>query len=387
VSSERRLIVVVGAVVFADTLLYAVLAPILPELTHTLHLSKSSAGLLIAAYPIGALVGSIPGGLLVVRIGPRVTVLTGLALLTLSSVAFGWLHPLVGLDTARFVEGIGGACSWAGGLVWIVSSTPASRRGSLIGQATAAAIVGSLCGPVLGTVASAISRPAAFTAFALLVGLLIARTLTLPTPAPQNASTRGLGKALADPAVRIAAWLVVLPAMASGVINVLGPLRLHRLGAGAVAIGACFLAASGASVIISPLAGSVSDRRGRLLPLSLGLTGATVVLPCFTLPRTAFVLALVIVLTAATLGLFWTPAMAMLADNAQKHNLHQGLAAALMTVAWSGGQILGSGAGGAVAKSVGDAVPMLTSAGLCALTLLTVHRVIRARGLSTSPPS
>ncbi|HET9721195.1 MAG TPA: MFS transporter, partial [Solirubrobacteraceae bacterium] len=198
---ERRLLVVVGAVVFADTLLYAVLAPLLPELTHSLHLSKSSAGLLTAAYPIGTLLGSIPGGLLVVRIGSRATVLAGLALLALSSVAFGWLHPLVALDVARLIEGVGGACSWAGGLAWIVSSAPTARRGALIGQAIGAAVVGSLFGPVLGTVASATSRPLAFTAFAVLVGLLVAWTLTLPRPEREDATIGGLIRALADPAV------------------------------------------------------------------------------------------------------------------------------------------------------------------------------------------
>jgi MFS family permease len=387
VRSESRLRVVVGAVVFADTLLYAVLAPLLPELSHTLHLSKSSAGLLTAAYPIGTLLGSIPGGLLVIRIGPRLTVLAGLVLLALSSVAFGWLHPLAALDAARFVEGVGGACSWAGGLAWIVSSAPPTRRGVLIGQAIGAAVVGSLFGPVLGTVASATGRPAAFTAFALLVGVLVGWTLTLPTPGREETSIGGLVKALADPAVAIAAWLVVLPAMASGMINVLGPLRLHRMGAGAVVIGACYLVAAGIEAIISPLAGSVSDRRGRLVPLRVGLTGATVVLACFTLPSTAFVLALVIVLSAATLGMFWTPAMAMLADSAQTHDLHQGLAAALMNLTWAGGQIIGSWAGGAVAKSAGDGLPMLTSAGLCGLTLLAVRRMVRVRGLGTASPS
>jgi MFS family permease len=385
--SETRLVLVVGAVVFADTLLYAVLAPILPQLTHELHLSKSSAGLLTAAYPIGTLVGSLPGGLLVMRIGPRATVLAGLALMALSSVAFGWLDSLVALDAARVVEGLGGACSWAGGLAWIVSAAPVSRRGALIGQAIGAAVFGSLFGPVLGTVASATGRPAAFTAFALLAALLVVWTAGLPAPERDEASLGGLFGALTDPAVLVAAWLVVLPAMASGAINVLGPLRLHRLGAGAVVIGACYLVAAGIETVISPLAGSVSDRRGRLLPLRAGLLAATVVLACFTLPRSVAVLALVIVLSAATLGMFWTPAMAMLTDAAQKHELHQGLAAALMNLAWAGGQILGSWAGGSVAKVAGDGVPMLTAAGLCALTFLTVRRLVRVRGLGTASPS
>lgn len=368
-ASSGRLVLLVSVVVFADTLLYAVLAPLLPELAHSLRLSKLSAGLLTASYPIGTLVGSIPGGLLVVRIGPRATVIGGLALMMVSSVAFGWLHPIGALDAARFIEGIGGACSWAGGLAWIVVSTPAAQRGSLIGKALGAAVAGALFGPVLGTIATAIGRPAAFTAFAAVVALLIRRALALPAPEPAGQPGGRLRQAIRRPGVTAAAWLVALPALASGTINVLGPLRLHRFGASALAVGAAFLVAAGVEAALAPAIGALSDRRGRLVPLRAGLIVAGVLLLCFTLPRGVALLALLIVAITAALGLFWAPAMAMLSDAAQEHQLHQGLAAALMNLAWAGGQIFGSGAGGALAKAAGDELPVALAAGLCALTL------------------
>src|SRR5690349_17127705 len=43
---ERRLVLVVGAVVFVDTMFYAAIAPVLPGLAKELHLSKLSAGAL-----------------------------------------------------------------------------------------------------------------------------------------------------------------------------------------------------------------------------------------------------------------------------------------------------------------------------------------------------
>ncbi len=36
----ERLVLVVGAAVFIDTMFYAVIAPLLPALSHQLHLSK-----------------------------------------------------------------------------------------------------------------------------------------------------------------------------------------------------------------------------------------------------------------------------------------------------------------------------------------------------------
>ena len=98
-----RLVVVIGAVVFVDTMFYAAIAPLLPTLTRELSLSKLSAGVLTASYPLGTLVGSLPGGLLAARVGPRFTVCSGLALLALSTLAFGFLHNIVLLDIARFI--------------------------------------------------------------------------------------------------------------------------------------------------------------------------------------------------------------------------------------------------------------------------------------------
>jgi FSR family fosmidomycin resistance protein-like MFS transporter len=173
-------------------------------------------------------------------------------------------------------------------------------------------------------------------------------------------------------------WLVALPAVAAGMLNVLGPLRLHRLGASAAAIGATFLTAAAIEAAISPAIGRLSDRRGRMVPLRFGLAAAAAVLACVAIPGDPLLLAALVVASAAALGAFWAPAMAMLADAAERLNLDQGLAAALMNLAWAGGQIIGSGAGGGIAKVSGDALPLTTAAGLCAATLLALSLLSRS---------
>ncbi len=370
---RRRLVLLIGAVVFVDTMFYAAIAPLLPGLAHQLHLSKLSAGVMTAAYPVGTFFGSLPGGMLTVRIGPKRTVYAGLGLLALSTLAFGWLHNAPALDLARLVEGIGGACSWAGALAWVVAESPPTGRGRAMGGTIGAAIGGALFGPVLGTLASAVGRGPAFSGVVVLAVILIDQARRVPlVHLPSAQRLRDIGTTLAGTGALRAAWLVVLPSLASGVLNVLGPLRLHRLGASAVIIGAIYLASSALEAVLSPVAGRLSDRRGRLAPLRGGLLGTAVGLVCFTLPDTVLLLAVVLVATACMLAAFWAPAMAMLSEAAEVGGLEQGFAAALVNMAWAAGQTLGALAGGAVAKSAGDAVPMGVAAGLAVVTLLFV---------------
>jgi MFS family permease len=369
-ADERRLVFVISAVMFLDTLLYAAIAPLLPGLAHELRLSKLSAGVMTASYPIGMLIGSLPGGVLAARAGPRFALCTGLTLLAASTIAFGFLNNAAALDVARFVEGLGGACSWAGGLAWLAAETPIERRGAMMGRAVGAGVGGALFGPVVGTVATAIGRPAAFGAVAVAAGLLIAATRRLVSH--HVASEQGLGAMVAvlrQPRVALAMWLMALPAIAAGMTAVLGPLRLHRFGAPAAAIGATFIIAAAIEAMIAPVVGSLSDRRGRLTPLRYGLAVETVALCSFTLPDGAALLAVVIIVISGVMGAFWAPSMAMLADAAERHELDQGLAAALMNLAWAAGEVVGSVGGGALSKSAGDGLPMAIAAALCAATL------------------
>ena len=367
----RLLFIVAGAIVFVDTMFYAAVVPLLPTLTTELHLTKASAGVLTAGYAVGTLVGSIPGGILAERAGPRMTLYVGLALMGASSLAFGLLDNIAALDAARFIQGVGGACTWSGSLAWLVAEVPPARRGAAIGGALAAGIGGALFGPVIGTLAHELGRAPVFSAVVLVALALALAVQLLPAPPPTGRETHRtpLHRQLAHPAIALGMWLVALPALASGAINVLAPLQLSALGASAVGIGATFLVAAAVEAVMSPLVGRVSDRRGRLYPLRIGLGSAAIALAFFTVPQTALLLAVVILLETVALGTFWAPAMAMLSDAADAQGMSQGYAMALINLAWASGQIVGAGGGGALAKAAGDAFPFALSAALCAATL------------------
>ena len=384
--SQRRLLLVIGAVVFVDLMFYAAIAPLLPRLAHDLHLSKLSAGVMTAGYPAGTLIGSLPGGILAVRAGPRRTVMAGLLLLAVSTLAFGFLRTAPLLDLARFCEGFGSAFAWSGGLAWIVTESPPERRGSAIGNVLGTAVGGALFGPVIGTIAGGVGRGATFSGAFVVALLLFDQTRRLPLL--HNSSGQGLrslGRALRDRGLWVKMWLVLLPAIAAGAVTVLGPLRLHRFGAGTAVIGAVFLIGAAVEALLSPLVGRFSDRRSRMLPVRIGLVATVVPLVCFTLPRAVLPLAVVLVGLDCALGVFWAPAMTMLSDAAEARELDQGLAAALINLAWAAGIIIGSSGGGGIAKWSGDAIPMVLTAALCALTFASLAVRRRAPAAERRP--
>jgi MFS family permease len=267
----RRLLTICGATILVDTAFYAVIAPLLPRYADELGLSKAEAGILTAAYGVGTLLGALPAGALAARIGARATVVLGLGLLGGASVVFGLAGDVLVLDAARFVQGLGGACTWAGTLAWVAEAAPPGRRGEMIGIVLGAAIGGALLGPVLGAVAEASAPELVFGGVAAVaVGLAVA---ALATPASRPAPAQPLAevaRALGRRPVLAASWLVALPAAGFSMLGVLGPLRLDDLGAGGTAIGATFLVAAAVEAAVNPVVGRLSDRRGRLLPIRAG---------------------------------------------------------------------------------------------------------------------
>jgi MFS family permease len=170
----RKLLLLVSAVVLVDTSFYAAITPLLPDLTEEFGLSKTGAGILAAAYPVGTFVGGLPGGMLAARVGVKPTVLLGLALMVLSSVAVAFAASILVLDIARFVQGVGGAASWAGAMAWLAGAAPREKRGQMIGSAMAAAIAGALLGPVIGVAADLAGFELVFCFIALIgVGLMV----------------------------------------------------------------------------------------------------------------------------------------------------------------------------------------------------------------------
>lgn len=382
----RRLLLLVCAVVWVDTMLYAALTPLLPHFAHTLHLSKAGAGALVGADAAGALVGGLPGGAAAARLGARRAVLGGLALMALASLGFAFAHGFWPLATARFFQGCASGFTWAGAFAWLLAAAPRDRRGTLIGTALGAAVFGALFGPVVGAVAALIGRATVFTALAGLAVVLGAWAMRLEPIPPESPSLSAWGRASRNSRFRSGLALMALPSLLWGVLSTLAPLRLADAGWGAAAIGGAWLVASAFETVLSPTAGRVLDRRGVALPVQIALAvGGAVSVGLALSPRPLAYVPLLVVAGGAY-GVLFTPAFALIADGAEQTGLAQGMAFGLMNAAWATGALIGPAAGGAIAAASGDIVPFLIAAGLCAGALAAVRRA-RHRTTTRALPS
>jgi MFS family permease len=369
----RRLLALVSAVVMVDTVLYAALAPLLPRYADEFGLSKSGAGLLVAAYGTGVLLGALPAGIAAARFGPRRAVLVGLVLVAAASIGFGFASSAAALGIARLAQGLGSALSWAGGLAWLVGGTPRERRGEMLGTALGAAIFGALLGPMLGAFADLAGPKVAFGALALVCLALAAVALRSPPAPGERADVRRLAAVATERRLAGGLYLIALPALLFGILAVLVPLRLDGLGWGAVAIGALFVCAAALEAVLAPLLGRFTDRRGRLLPVRVALASSAVVSVGLAWAGAAALIVPLVLVASLAYGAFYAPSMSLISDGAERAGLAQGLAFGLMNAWWATGNAVGPALGGLLAELAGDALPFMLAAGLCLATFVAAR--------------
>ncbi|MFL5840741.1 MAG: MFS transporter [Thermoleophilaceae bacterium] len=369
----RRLLLLVSAIVLLDTSFYAAITPLLPYYAEHEELTKTSAGVLAAAYPAGTMLASLPAGAIGARVGGKLMLAFGLSLLALSSLTFGLAHSIVLLDAARFAQGIGGAVSWVGGMGLLSSAAPVERRAELMGTAFGAAAGGALLGPVVGAIGRAAGPGPTFGAISSLAVALLVLVLREHVPAAAQArEPGGLAAAIRHPVIARGAWLVGCTALFFGVLDVLLPLQLAALGAAGGVIAGVFLAGAALEAGIAPLSGRYADRHGWVGPARAGLVAIAAMALVASLPDSVALLGLVGVVAAPAVGVLWVPGLLLLGHGSDAAGLDHSYAYAVMNLLWAGSQAVGSAGGGALAEATTDFVPYAIVAGIALATLATL---------------
>jgi MFS family permease len=350
----RRLLVVASLIVIQDLAFFAAILPLLPEYVDEHSLSEAEAGILTAAYPAGTLLASLPSGFLAARIGPRTTVLIGLTLMGAASATFGFAPSAILLVSARFVQGVAGAMTWAGALTWVIEAESPDRRGAVIGTLFGIGIVGALLGPPLGAFAESVGPEWVFGSVLVLSLALAIVAAGVPQPGTRTKeSFREVVGSLGRRPVIVASLILAIPSLEFGATGVLVPLQLDNLGGGAIAIAIGFTIGAAVEATLAPLAGRYTDTHSWTGPYVIGLLASAVALVAIGLSMGLAFAVIAVVGVSIGAGISFTPATKSVSDSVEMTGLHQGMTAGLTNLGWSGGEMAGALLAGGAADAFG----------------------------------
>jgi MFS family permease len=167
----RRLLSLVCALVLVDTMLYAALTPLLGRFAQQLHLSSATAGVLVAVYAAGALVGRLNdrrGALVPVRWGLLGGAVTSLGL----TLAVGPLPYALLVVVASVAYGVLFTPAFA--LIADGADRARLAQGMAFGVMNAAWALGAMTGPAAGgALAGAVGERTPFILVAIACALLL----------------------------------------------------------------------------------------------------------------------------------------------------------------------------------------------------------------------
>jgi MFS family permease len=248
-------------------------------------------GLMASSALLTGFLAAPPIGWLADRIGQRTVLWVGLlvhGVLVLGYIPVRSPILLIGL---RALEGIAivGILPPARALMNAIA--PSGRQGEALGILGSAQMVGLTLGPAFGTLlASSVGYGPAFlfAAMPLFVGALLAR-LYLPAhanPPVTEAATasRPARAALFTPPLTLTYTLSAVLALTQGIISALWAIYMRLRGASLEVIGLSYTAYAIIALVLAPLAGRFSDRRGRFRPILAALLLYGVIYSAYALP-------------------------------------------------------------------------------------------------------
>jgi MFS transporter, ACDE family, multidrug resistance protein len=301
---------------------YGVAAPVLPQYARHFGVGISAVTVVITAFSVARLCFAPVAGVAVQRLGERRVYVGALLTVSLSTATCAFAQTYWQLLLFRLFAGIGSTMFFISSVGLMIRISPADMRGRIAGMMYAAFLVGSIGGPVLGSLTAGLGLGAPFIIygaalmFVTIIVFCCVRRWAVDSAeavAPSKVSVR---VALQHPAYRAAllsnfatGWSVL------GMRTVLLPLFVfevlgHGIGIAGVAL-AAFAVGNICGVIPS---GYLSDRLGRraLLIVGFATSGVVTMLASAVTSLPGFLVAAYV--TGVAVGVFSSPQQAAVAD-------------------------------------------------------------------------
>src|SRR6185312_15541266 len=300
---------------------YGVVAPVLPQYARHFGVSISAATLVITAFALMRLVAAPPAGLLVQRVGERRVYVSGLVIVALSTGACAFAETYWQLIIFRSLGGLGSAMFTVSSLGLMIRISPPDARGRVAGMFSSGFLIGSVGGPVLGSLTVGLGLAAPFLIYgaALLVAAAVVfislRNSPVALPEATTDPAVSLRTVLRHRAYRAALFSNFATGWAAfGLRIALVPLFVvEGLGysAGFAGLALATFAIGNVAVVIP--SGYLSDRVGRrkLLLVGLAVSAVSTVAVGFTTSLPTFLAAAYV--TGAATGIFVSPQQAAVA--------------------------------------------------------------------------
>ena len=377
---------ILGFVGFVTSFGAHIVAVNLPTYAAQVGVGVAVIGLLIAVYDLAEIVAKPLFGTLADRRGMKQTMLAGIVLFIVASLAYPLFDPRL-LIVVRFVQGLGAAALSAVSLA-LVGISYQQQRGRSYGIYNAIKGAGYVLSPIIGTALVWRSNFAAIFLASAAVGVLaFALTLLLPEPRTRNAhafdddddfALTSLAAVMRQPSLWPWFATTVVNMFFVGILFGFLPVRVHALAYGPLGTGLLLTAAAASYLLIQPLAGVTADRYGAdaTVRLGLALAGLSIIAVPFV---DGALLGAVAVLAGFGIGTVWTNTDALVSSLAQA-----GQMGATMGVAGSFkefGDMLGPLLIGLLSQAFGLTVGFVASgvAGLLVLIVLVRHPLANLR--------
>jgi DHA1 family multidrug resistance protein-like MFS transporter len=161
-SGLPREVAILASVSFTVALGYGIVAPVIPTFAHQFGVSTAAAASVISAFALMRIVGALPAGRLVDRLGERKTMATGIGIVAASSILAGFSGSFEQLIILRGVGGLGSAMFSVSAQTLLLRSVPSELRGRASGLYTGGFLLGGISGPAIGGFVAAWSERAPF---------------------------------------------------------------------------------------------------------------------------------------------------------------------------------------------------------------------------------
>lgn len=250
----------------------------LPLYLTEVGMSYLSLSAVLTAVGVGSMVGGVPAGDLVARLGERWMLVAGVGILFVTTILLAASDEMLILALLQFIAGVGAIALRLAGQTWITRTAAPNHRGRLLSAMGGIRRFGAFLGPFMAGLS--IER-LGFTATFAIAGALAGIGLIPLLASAGSAGEPVVQKRLPLRDVLARHWRLLLVATSGPILimaarrgrSVVLPLIGDDLGLSPITVGLLVSVSTGADLLLFPVAGYLMDAFGRL----------TAIVPAFTL--------------------------------------------------------------------------------------------------------